>query len=118
MVRARDGGMRLSMDRTLSQLVLSHSVCGYVFDQFQIDYCKHGERTLLSVCADLRLDPGRVLDACDSAVRQRQVKRPDPSSHTARHLLLTTVAQHHQYLHQTLPLLQQLAEQVRVMHRE
>src|SRR5687768_6092396 len=102
--------MRLSMDKTVSELVLGDSVCGYVLDRFQIDYCKAGEQTLLAACGERGLDPAKVLVACEAAIRRRRIETVDPAAHSTRHLLLTVVEHHHRYLHETLPLLLQLTE--------
>lgn len=104
--------MRLSMDKTVSELVAAHSVCGYVLDRYQIEYVSGGAETLLAACHARGLDPARVLIACELAIQARQVEAIEPSAHSASQLLRTVVAWHHRYLHETLPLLRELTDRM------
>lgn len=111
--------MRISMDNPVADLVATHSVCALILERYQIDYCSEGHRSLLAACDKHRLDPGRVLYQCGSAIRTR-TDRPevDPASLPTKQLLLTVIARHHRYLHDTLPLLPPLAERVAARHGE
>lgn len=104
--------MPVSMDTLLTTLVRRHSSCAFVLDRYRIDYTRDGHLTLLEACDRRRLDPGVVVFECETEVRRRQALLREPEAGSARHLLLTSIAHHHRYLYETLPLIDALATDV------
>jgi regulator of cell morphogenesis and NO signaling len=106
----------LSMDVPVAELVLDHSECASVFDRYRIDYCCKGDRTLRTACEERGVDPVRVLDDCELAMRRREPGEVDPRSLSTKELITNVIARHHQYLHRTLPFLTTLSNKVAKVH--
>lgn len=102
-----------SLDRTLGALVSERPARARVLERLGLDYCCHGQRTLLAAARDAGLAPEEVAAAIDAVDDETgaDVDRLDPVS-LVDHLLAT----HHAYLHEELPLLVALAEKVRDVH--
>jgi regulator of cell morphogenesis and NO signaling len=114
-IGARDRAM-LSIDTTVAELVLDHSECATVFDRYRIDYCCKGNRSLRDACGERSVDPGKVLDECELAVRRREIPDIDPRTLSTQELITNVIGQHHRYLHRTLPFLQTLSQRVSRVH--
>jgi regulator of cell morphogenesis and NO signaling len=108
----------LSMETPVAQVVLDHSECASVFDRYRIDYCCKGTRPLRTACEERGLDPVRVIEDCELAMKRREVVEVDPRSLSTRELITRVIARHHQYLHRTLPFLVGLAHKVARVHGE
>lgn len=106
----------LSMDLPVAELVLDHSECALVFDRHRIDYCCRGTRSLRAACEERGVDPARVLDECELAVRRRGTTDVDPRSLSTHELITQVIGAHHRYLHRTLPFLQALSQKVARVH--
>lgn len=106
----------LSMETPVAQLVLDHSECASIFDRYRIDYCCKGRRSLRVACEERGVDPARVLEDCELAMRRRQPSEIDPRTLSTKDLITKVISKHHQYLHRTLPFLQGLAEKVARVH--
>ena len=103
----------LFSDRTLGDLVAERPARARVLEQFGLDYCCHGNRTLADAAAAAKLDPTAVADELSAVVDPAgaEVDALDPAA-LVDHILET----HHAYLHEELPLLVALATKVRDVH--
>lgn len=106
----------LSMETSVAELVLEHSACASIFDRYRIDYCCKGSRPLRVACEERGVDPKRVLDECELAMRRRAPSDVDPRTLSTKQLITQVIARHHQYLHRTLPFLMGLAHKVARVH--
>ena len=107
----------LSMESPVAQLVLDHSELAFVFDRYRIDYCE-GSRPLRVACEERGLDPARVVEDCDLAMRRREPREIDPRTLSTKLLITSVIARHHQYLHRTLPFLLGHTQKVSRVHGE
>jgi regulator of cell morphogenesis and NO signaling len=98
---------------TLAEAVVANPAAARTFDRLGLDYCCHGERTLVESCTAAGLDPESVaIELAALPVEgDRDWTRLDPPA-LADHI----VATHHQYLHAELPLLDALAAKVLSVH--
>jgi regulator of cell morphogenesis and NO signaling len=106
----------LSIDTPVAELVLDHSECASVFDRYRIDYCCKGHRPLRTACEERGVDPARILDECELAMRRRKPADVDPRDLSTKELITKVIARHHQYLHRTLPFLMTLSKKVAKVH--
>ncbi|MDA0840263.1 MAG: DUF542 domain-containing protein [Planctomycetota bacterium] len=102
---------------SIGQIVTDCSSLSRVFDALDIDYCCHGDRTLLNVCEERGLEPlsvARVLQAvAQSMPRHRRVDCSRMSlTELADHIEQT----HHDYLRIELPRLTELIDEVHKRH--
>ena len=102
-----------SLDLTLGELVAERPARARVLERLGIDYCCHGQRTLVDAARSARLDPVAVADEIEAVIddTDADVDRLEPVA-LIDHILST----HHNYLHEELPLLVALAEKVRDVH--
>ena len=107
----------LSIESPVAQLVLDHSELASVFDRYRIDYCK-GSRPLRIACEERGLEPARVIEDCELAMRRREPTDTDPRTLSTKDLITKVIARHHQYLHRTLPFLLGLSLKVSRVHGE
>ena len=108
----------LSMETPVAQVVLDHSECASVFDRYRIDYCCKGTRPLRTACEERGIDPVRVIEDCELAMKRREAVEVDPRTLSTRELITRVIARHHQYLHRTLPFLVGLVHKVSRVHGE
>lgn len=104
------------LDTAVARIVLEHSECATVFDRYRIDYCCRGELSLRRACAQIGLDPMRLLAECEAAIHVRTTPPLDLAALSTKELILHVIAPHHQYLHQTLRYLVGLAQKVARVH--
>ena len=97
----------------LGDLVAANPAAARVLDRLGLDYCCHGEQTLAAACAAAGLDADAVLDelAGTDASGDTAWTALDPPA-LAAHIVET----HHRYLHEELPLLDELADKVLAVH--
>ena len=98
---------------TLGDLVAANPATARVFDEFGLDYCCHGERTLIEACEQGGLDPAVVTEKlADLDVKGDNSWTTLDAPELAAHIVET----HHRYLHAELPLLEELAAKVLSVH--
>ncbi len=103
----------------VATIVLDHSECAVVFARHRVDYCCHGQRPLVEVCREQGLDVLGILDELQAAIARRgPAPELDPRTLTTADLIASVIAQHHAYLHRTLPTLRVLAHKVARRHSE
>lgn len=104
-----------SLERTLGDLVAERPARARVLERLGIDYCCHGQRTLLDATTAAGLSPDAVASELDAVVDDvdAEIDRLEPVP-LIEHILAT----HHAYLHEELPLLVALAQKVRDVHGE
>ena len=98
---------------TLAEIVTANPAAARTLERYGLDYCCHGDRTLADACGTTGLDPAvvaRELDALDIEGDRGWQELDAPA--LADHLVET----HHRYLHEELPLLEELAEKVLGVH--
>lgn len=105
----------LTLHRSLGDLVAELPARARVLERLGLDYCCHGTRTVADAATDAGLDAtalvAELLAVTDPT--DAHVDRLDPIA-LVDHILEA----HHDYLHEELPLLVELAEKVRDVHGE
>ncbi|MDZ7676120.1 MAG: iron-sulfur cluster repair di-iron protein [Acidimicrobiales bacterium] len=104
-----------NLDETLGALVAAKPARARVLEQFGLDYCCNGHRTVAEASTAAGLDPAAVVErlATVSDDAGSEIDDLEPVD-LVDHILET----HHAYLHEELPLLVQLATKVRDVHGE
>ena len=98
--------------RTLADLVSEAPSRAAVFERLRLDYCCHGDRSLEAACAEAGLDVSGVAAELAAATAPASVAHPTEPAALAGHIEAT----HHRYLHEELPLLDELAAKVLGVH--
>jgi regulator of cell morphogenesis and NO signaling len=98
---------------TLGEIVAANPAAARALDRLGLDYCCHGDRTVADASVAAGLDPAVVaaeLDALPVDGDRTWTELDAPA--LAEHI----VATHHHYLHEELPLLDELAAKVLSVH--
>jgi regulator of cell morphogenesis and NO signaling len=108
-----------TLDRTatVARIVVEHSATARVFQKHGIDYCCHGDVSLLEACAAARLEPD-ALAAELEAVLATPAAQPDedPRALSTAALVARIVERHHGYLRRALPYVAPIMAKVARVH--
>lgn len=98
---------------SLGDLVTTRPATARVFERLGLDYCCHGDRSVLAACAEAGLDADEVLQELDALAPEPPADwaTMDPA-HLVDHLEQT----HHAFLHRELPRLGALLDKVAAVH--
>lgn len=99
--------------RTLAAIVDANPHATRVLEDYQLDYCCGGTRTLQDACAERGIDPSAVLAEIELLDDTTQ---PTWARLSARELVDHIETTHHRYLHRELPRLTALANKVASVH--
>lgn len=101
--------------RTLGQIALETPAAATVFEQYGLDYCCGGNRSLEDACREKGLPAAAVSAALEAAVAGGGTAR-DWQSASLTELIAHIVSTHHQYLKTQLPALTARAKKVVDVH--
>lgn len=103
--------------QSIASIVLAHSECAALFQQWRIDFCCKGEQSLESACAARSLAvPEIVRDLTDTIEKRAGAAAPSVSELSTKELIDHIVSTHHEYLRKTLPFVINLAKKVARVH--
>lgn len=102
----------------VATIVLEHSECAPVFARHRIDYCCKGKTPLADACSERGLAVEAIVGELETAIARRRPHAldKDPRAMTTPEVITRLIAPHHQYLHRTMPFVQQLAAKVARVH--
>ena len=112
-----------TLDRTatIARIVLDHPNCARVFRRHGIDFCCHGELTVVEACSqkDVRADAlfaelEQYLG--DDRAPHSAPRETDPSTLSTAALIDLILSRHHEYLRKVLPFVEQLSRKIARVH--
>ena len=99
--------------RTLGEIVADTAAAARVLDRLGLDYCCHGDRSLVDACVAAGLDPAAVV----AAIEEEPSDDARDWTQLALPALVDDIVQtHHRYLRAELPELVSLSEKVLTVH--
>jgi regulator of cell morphogenesis and NO signaling len=101
---------------TLRSIALDKPATIRVFEQYQLDYCCGGNRSVAEACAEKGLDESVVLAALTLAANTDESPARDFSRATLAELMRYIVDTHHAYIHRELQRLLPMARRVTEKH--
>jgi len=107
--------MSVDTSSTLADLVIEDSRRARVLEQFQLDYCCNGDRTLSEAAAAANVDLEEINTALDLPP---ETVRESTGSQERAALAHDIVDTHHAYMWEEMPRLQALVEKVHQVHGE
>src|SRR5262245_58554349 len=110
-MRDRGGRMAIGKEQTLGELVARSAERATTFEELELDYCCHGDRSLDEACAAKGLDVDEVVATLTVQAVHPEVRSSDPVA-----LVDAIVATHHAYLWKELPDVEALAAKVAARH--
>ena len=107
--------MRVTGDSTVAEIVAGDFRAAAVFNQFGIDFCCGGKRTVAAACLDRRVDTGVVVEAIEMACAAPGTG-PRFGEWEPEALIAFIVGNHHAYVRRTLPSLVANARKIAAVH--
>ncbi len=107
----------LDPNETVARIVTQHPAAARTFHKHGIDYCCHGDATLVEACRDGHLDPEVVLAEIVAALASGDVQSEgDPRALSNAALIARIVDRHHGYLRRALPAIAPIMAKVAQVH--
>ncbi|TDJ70105.1 MAG: iron-sulfur cluster repair di-iron protein [Proteobacteria bacterium] len=107
----------INSDRTVGELVLEHPSNSRIFEEYGIDYCCGGKKSLWEACAKNGISVDEVLHKLNEADTARpQEDATDYASMRLDDLVEHIVSTHHAYLIRELPRLRGISTKVAKVH--
>lgn len=104
------------LDRTVGELVAERPNRSRIFQQFGIDFCCQGRRTLHEACARRGIAPETVQEQIEAELREKDSGALNPAELPPPALAAYIVETHHAFLRRELPRLHSMAERVAQVH--
>lgn len=106
----------LFSSQTVGQLVADRPERACILEQYNIDYCCGGKKTLEEACKQKGVSIAEVTEKLAAAEQDLSEKEPDWKKTSLKQLIDHIVACYHQPLRDELPRISQLAEKVARVH--
>jgi regulator of cell morphogenesis and NO signaling len=110
--------MNMTLAQTpLRKIAAEHPAAVSIFDQFKIDLCQKGNKSLAEACADLHLSTQQVEEKIFGLASFKRLSG-DPGKLTLAQVIQRIVRVHHRRVRQDLPGLAEMASQIEKNHAE
>ncbi len=108
------------MNKTIRDIALEAPATTRVFEEFKIDYCCGGRRSIQDVCASAGIDPQVLVDRIETAILDSsgQSELAHPEDRTPSDLIDYILSTHHVFTAQELERLTPLMAKVATRHGE
>lgn len=107
----------LDRQTTVADLVLDQPACAALLQHHHIDFCCRGNLTLEAAATARGLDADALLrEIARTVAGHADDREDDPRSLSTRRLVAHLVAEHHEHVRDTLPFVQELADNVAKAH--
>ena len=106
----------LTMDMRVGQLVADEPARSRVFENYGIDYCCAGGRTVADACSKTGVDPEQLLAELQSIGGESMNDEINPANLTMTELVEHIENTHHAFLRRELPRLIKLMDKVLAVH--
>jgi regulator of cell morphogenesis and NO signaling len=109
-----------TMNMTIREIALEAPETTRVFEEFKIDYCCGGRRSVEDVCADAGIDPKVLMDRIESAIfkSRNETDLSRPEDKTPGDLIGYIIDKHHVFTAQEIDRLTPLMAKVATRHGE
>ena len=97
--------MEITPERTVGSIVAEDYRAAAVMDQYRIEYCCHGGRSLQESCDRLKIDPQRLMDEIHAALAADPAHADDAGTWPLDQLADHVETVHHRYVEERGPIL-------------
>jgi regulator of cell morphogenesis and NO signaling len=104
------------LERTVGELVAERPGRSRVFQNFGIDFCCQGSRTLREACGRKKVPAESVVEQLEAELADKRTGRENPAQLPIPELAAYIVEKHHGFLWRELPRLHAMAERVAHVH--
>ena len=117
------GASMQTLDRTatIARIVHAHPSCARVFRRHGIDFCCHGELTVIEACSQKDVGADALFAELEGQLGDERTPysapwETDPSALSTPALIDLILSRHHEYLRKVLPFVELLARKVAKVH--
>lgn len=104
------------LDRTVGELVAERPGRSRIFQNFSIDFCCQGAKTLREACERRGVAAASVIEQLEGELVSAQPQSPNPALLPPDELADYIVEKHHRFLERELPRLHEMAARVARVH--
>lgn len=105
-------------NQTLASIATSHYQSVPVLEKYHLDFCCGGKRTLAEVCTEKGIDIDEVISALETANTAEEPPVVSFADMNAEQLIRHILVNHHFYLRQTMPVIEEHLIKVASRHGE
>ncbi len=112
--------MLQTINKTIRDIALEAPATTRIFEEFKIDYCCGGRRSIEDVCASSGIDPRVLIDRIETAIldSSSQAELAHPEDQTPSDLIDYILSKHHVFTAQEIERLTPLMAKVATRHGE
>jgi len=103
-------------NQTLAAIVSANHNTAGILEQYQLDYCCKGKRTLADACAEKGIDSNLVTTALEEVLDTHQEQMMPFTEMSAEQLISYILIKHHFYVKQIMPQIEAHIEKVASKH--
>lgn len=108
--------MQITSDRTVGSIVAEDYRAASVFTRYGIDFCCKGGRTMQEVCEQKNLDQSQIAEAITAVLARDARAGDDAATWPLRTLADHVETQHHRYVEERSPVIQQYLAKLCKVH--
>ncbi|MCF8304198.1 MAG: iron-sulfur cluster repair di-iron protein [Bacteroidales bacterium] len=106
----------INKEERVSDIVQQNFLTAEVFEKYNIDFCCGGQIPLWEACEGQKVDTEKVINELREKIQQRDEETDKINALPLDELCTYIVEQHHNYVRESLPMLQQKLEKVCKAH--
>ncbi len=114
-MKLKDSALDNVTEKTLAEIVTDNIRSAVVFEEFGLDFCCNGNRSLKSACADKNVDMQKVVNELTNLSNDGHGKE-NPNDWQLDFLVDYIVNNHHQYVRRMIPVISLHTDKVASVH--
>lgn len=107
---------KINENNTAAEIVSADYRAATVFEQYDIDFCCHGNRRLQDVCAEKNIAPEDILHALETALQAAPEDKSDYNNWPLDKLAQHIEDVHHKYVTEKIPVIEALLKKIVSVH--
>lgn len=107
---------KINKNNTAGEIVSADYRAAAVFEQYDIDFCCHGDRCLQDVCAEKNLSPEAVIHSLEAVLQAPPEDKNDYNNWPLDRLAQHIEDVHHRYVTEQIPVITQLLQKIVSVH--
>jgi len=114
-IKLEDATIEKLIEKTLAEIVTDNIRSAIVFEEFGLDFCCKGNRSLKAACSDKNLDMQKVVNELTNLSKNGNGK-DNPNEWQLDFLVDYIINNHHQYVRRMIPVISLHADKVASVH--
>lgn len=108
--------MKISTNSAIGEIVRVNFKTAQIFENYGIDFCCGGDKTLISVCSEREIDMNELISSVEAVMESDDPDSKYFLSLTPDALIEYIINRHHSYVNETIPFLSQKLEKLCNVH--